>query len=174
MTIDTQISKQVLEEELFQLLEDVYDPEIPVLSIIDLGIVKNVEVSINNDKSKTATLTITPTYSGCPAMDVIAFSIRTTLVQHGYQVVIKQQLSPAWTTDWMTPAGKDKLKAYGIAPPQLNHKRLDKLFEESEPVICPRCNSTNTNIISEFGSTACKALHRCLDCKEPFDHFKCH
>jgi ring-1,2-phenylacetyl-CoA epoxidase subunit PaaD len=173
MHIDRQISKPVLEEEVFQLLEDVYDPEIPVLSIIDLGIVKNVEVSVDDDQSKTAIVTITPTYSGCPAMDVIAFSIRTTLAPN-YKVIIKQQLSPAWTTDWMTPAGKDKLKAYGIAPPLSNHKRLDKLFEESEPITCPRCNSTNTVLISEFGSTACKALHRCLDCKEPFDHFKCH
>ncbi len=174
MTIDTQISKAVLEEEVYKILADVYDPEIPVLSIIDLGIVKNVEVSIGHDQSKTSVVTITPTYSGCPAMDVIAFSIRTSLAQHNYHVIIKQQLSPAWTTDWMTAQGKDKLKAYGIAPPQLQAKRLEKLFEEAEPIVCPRCNSDNTSMISEFGSTACKALHQCNDCKEPFDHFKCH
>lgn len=166
MTSDVQI--------VFQLLAEVYDPEIPVLSIIDLGIVRNVEVSLDEDQFKMASITITPTYSGCPAMDAIAFSIRTVLAQHEYKVIIKQQLSPAWTTSWMTPEGKDKLKAYGIAPPQLNNKRIEKLFEESEPITCPGCNSTNTLMISEFGSTSCKALYRCLDCKEPFDYFKCH
>lgn len=166
MTSDVQI--------VFKLLAEVYDPEIPVLSIIDLGIVRNVEVSIDKDQFKTATITITPTYSGCPAMDAIAFNIRTVLAQHDYKVIIKQQLSPAWTTSWMTTGGKDKLKAYGIAPPQLNSKRIEKLFEESEPVTCPKCHSTNTLMISEFGSTSCKALYRCLDCKEPFDYFKCH
>lgn len=174
MTVDTQISKSVLEEEVLRILEDVYDPEIPVLSIIDLGIVKNIEVSIDEAQSKNAKVTITPTYSGCPAMDVIAFNIRATLAQHGYNVIIKQQLSPAWTTDWLTAKGKDKLKAYGIAPPQFGSKRLEKLFEQAEPIVCPRCNSTNTVMISEFGSTSCKALHQCNDCREPFDHFKCH
>jgi ring-1,2-phenylacetyl-CoA epoxidase subunit PaaD len=177
MTNDSEILKSCTKENVLQILDDVYDPEIPVLSIVDLGIVKNIELnhSNNNDHSESVIVTITPTYSGCPAMDVIAFDIRMKLLQHNFKdVIINQQLSPAWSTDWMTQKGKDKLKAYGIAPPPESKLRLDKLFEEVKPVACPQCNSTNTRVISEFGSTACKALHQCNDCKEPFDHFKCH
>jgi ring-1,2-phenylacetyl-CoA epoxidase subunit PaaD len=174
-TINSQLPESFRKEDILKLLDDVCDPEIPVLSIIDLGIVRSLEITPQPDHSNNITITITPTYSGCPAMDVIAFNIRMKLLQHHFKdVIINQRLSPAWSTDWMTQKGKDKLKVYGIAPPQKNKQRLNKLFETAEPVACPQCNSTNTRLISEFGSTACKALHQCNDCKEPFDHFKCH
>ena len=153
------------------LLEEVTDPEIPVLNIIDLGILRKIETDENN-----ITVTITPTYSGCPAMDVISIQIKMVLAANGYKnVVIKNALSPAWTTDWMTPEGKNKLKAYGIAPPNPVQQvcTLDT-FQEEETIQCPHCNSLNTRIISRFGSTPCKALYQCNDCKEPFDYFKCH
>ena len=157
--------------QVWSLLESVTDPEVPVLSILDLGIVRDVQV-----KGKEAHIVITPTYSGCPAMDVISMNIRMQLLSHGYEkVVISQVLSPAWTTDWMSEAGKTKLKAYGIAPP--NHSQQvcnTKLFAEAEAVQCPLCESWNTRRISEFGSTACKSLFQCNDCHEPFDYFKCH
>jgi ring-1,2-phenylacetyl-CoA epoxidase subunit PaaD len=158
------------EQEIWTLLETVPDPEVPVLSVTDLGIVR--EVKADNDAVE---LIITPTYSGCPAMDVISMNIRMALLQHGYKdIKIKTVLSPAWTTDWMTEHGKQKLKAYGIAPPYGSKKNEVALFEEPENVQCPLCNSYNTTLISEFGSTACKSLYRCNDCDEPFDHFKCH
>jgi ring-1,2-phenylacetyl-CoA epoxidase subunit PaaD len=157
--------------KVWDLLEAVTDPEVPVLSILDLGIVRDVKVE--NDKVE---VTITPTYSGCPAMDVISMSIRMQLLSHGYrEVKITQVLSPAWTTDWMTEAGKEKLRAYGIAPPNpLQQVCKMELFVDDEAVQCPHCNSWNTRRISEFGSTACKSLFQCNDCHEPFDYFKCH
>ena len=151
-----------------KLMEDIYDPEIPVLSIIDLGIVRDVQII--NDGIEVF---ITPTYSGCPAMDVISINIRMALLQNGFtNIKITQQLSPAWTTDWMTEAGKEKLKAYGIAPPV--GKSFDQKYLEELKVECPLCHSRNTKLISQFGSTACKALYQCNDCLEPFDYFKCH
>jgi ring-1,2-phenylacetyl-CoA epoxidase subunit PaaD len=148
------------------LLAKVKDPEVPVLTILDLGIVRDVEL-----ENGTLTITITPTYSGCPAMDVIGINIKLTLAENGFkQVIIKQTLQPAWTTDWMTNEGKEKLKQYGITPPQ--YKTSNKPSKEVVP--CPRCQSTNTAIISYFGSTACKAQYTCKDCLEPFDYFKCH
>ena len=153
---------------IWQLLETVPDPEIPVLSVHDLGVVRNVTV---NDE--TITVTITPTYSGCPAMDMIAANIRLALLEAGYKNIhIKNTLSPAWSTDWMTEAGKAKLAAYGIAPPV--GKSFDEALLENTPVQCPHCNSMNTKLVSEFSSTACKAFYTCNDCLEPFDHFKCH
>jgi ring-1,2-phenylacetyl-CoA epoxidase subunit PaaD len=151
-------------QKILSILQDVFDPEIPVLTITDMGIVRNVH--INDDEVEVI---ITPTYTGCPAMDMIAMNIRLVLIENGYQKIkVTSVLSPAWTTDWMTEAGKQKLKAYGIAAP-------DKKFElAADGVECPQCNSTNTQLISEFGSTACKALYQCKDCKEPFDYFKCH
>ena len=154
------------------LLEEVTDPEVPVLSIIDLGIVRDIIVT----ETTGVEVVITPTYSGCPAMDVIRMNIRMLLLQRGYAPVkITTVLSPAWTTDWMSEKGKDQLKAFGIAPPtpvpQVCHPGL---FRREEAIACPRCNSYNTTLISEFGSTACKSLYRCEDCKEPFDYFKCH
>ena len=154
------------EKQIWQWLEEVCDPELPVLSITDLGMVRKVEISGNNE----ITISITPTYSGCPAMDMITGNIKEKLLQHGIaQVNIVQSLSPAWTTDWMTESGKAKLKTYGVAPP---HKASAYNFQL--PVPCPLCNSLHTHRISEFGSTACKALYQCDDCKEPFDYFKCH
>ena len=150
--------------KILELLETVNDPEVPVLSVIDLGIIRNIEFE-NNDP----VITVTTTYSGCPATDVINSDIRMTLLENGYKnIQIKNQLSPPWTTDWMSEDGKRKLKEYGIAPP-------DKKFSiPKDGVECPQCNSTNTKMVSEFGSTACKALYQCKDCKEPFDYFKCH
>ena len=149
-------------QRLLRILEEVCDPEVPVLSVLDLGIVRDVYTG--DEKTE---IIITPTYSGCPAMDAISFDIRLKLLEHGYKnIVITQVLSPAWTTDWMTENGKRKLKEYGIAPPQFSSEEIT--------VECPQCHSKNTKLLSQFGSTSCKALYQCNDCKEPFDHFKCH
>jgi ring-1,2-phenylacetyl-CoA epoxidase subunit PaaD len=162
-------------EQIWTLLEQVSDPEIPVLSITDLGIVRDVVVL-----NEQVEVIITPTYSGCPAMDAIAIDIKLKLAENGIQkTIITYTLDPAWTTDWMTDEGKKKLREYGIAPPQQtgysNKKRIQNLlFEEDTPPPCPRCNATQTKLLSQFGSTACKALYQCEICKEPFDYFKCH
>ncbi len=162
------IKKNTTEEFAWNILKEINDPEIPVLSIIDLGIVRNICV-INSEVE----IFITPTYSGCPAMDVISMNIRMSLLKNGFKKIeIIQQLSPAWTTDWMTEEGKEKLKAYGIAPPV--GKSFDFAYLEDLKVECPLCKSLNTKLISQFGSTACKALYQCKDCLEPFDYFKCH
>jgi ring-1,2-phenylacetyl-CoA epoxidase subunit PaaD len=161
------------ENTIWQILEEVKDPEVPVLSVIDLGIVRDVKIIPGTPDS--ISIIITPTYSGCPAMDVISMDIRLKLIEKGYRnVVITQQLSPAWTTDWMSEAGKEKLKAYGIAPPNPKQQFCSPEMFQQEIVSCPRCNSHHTELISQFGSTACKAMYRCLDCKEAFDYFKCH
>lgn len=178
----------ISEKKIWQILETVTDPEVPVLTILDLGIVRNVvlkaspsgatEQSDGWERSSLegAEIIITPTYTGCPAMDMITMNIRLALAEYGYKnVIITTVLSPAWTTDWMTEEGKQKLKAYGIAPPNPKQQVCnDKLFAEAEAVQCPHCNSHHTKRISEFGSTACKALYQCEECKEPFDYFKCH
>jgi ring-1,2-phenylacetyl-CoA epoxidase subunit PaaD len=157
MVIDKEISTQ----HIWQILETVCDPEVPVLTVNDLGIIRDVR--INDDEVEVV---ITPTYSGCPAMDMIAANIRLALIENGYsKIKVTSVLSPAWTTEWMSEEGKRKLKEYGIAPPG---KRSDLVIG------CPQCHSSSTRLISEFGSTACKALYQCNDCKEPFDHFKCH
>ncbi|MEO6734297.1 MAG: 1,2-phenylacetyl-CoA epoxidase subunit PaaD [Ferruginibacter sp.] len=170
MIDNTNLNKNAV-AEIWRLLEEVCDPEVPVLSILDLGIVR--EVNAIEDEVE---IIITPTYSGCPAMDAIHTDIRLKLIEHGYKnVKIKTVLSPAWTTDWMSEAGKQKLKAFGIAPPNPIQIVCDtKLFAASEAIPCPLCNSYHTKVISQFGSTACKALYQCQDCKEPFDYFKCH
>ena len=162
-------------QKIWSILNEVCDPEVPVLTVIDLGIVRAVKVTKVNEEEMVEVV-ITPTYSGCPAMDVIRMSIRMALLQHAYNnVQITTVLSPAWTTDWMTEAGKEKLKAYGIAPPNIKQQVCHThLFAEDEAVQCPHCNSYSTRRISEFGSTACKSLHQCNDCQEPFDYFKCH
>lgn len=149
---------------LYTYLEEIKDPEVPVLSIIDLGIVRDIKM--NEDELEVI---ITSTYTGCPAMDMIAAAIRIELTTLGFKKIkITNSISPAWTTDWMSEEGKRKLKEYGIAAP-------DKRFAiAADGVECPHCNSTDTRLISEFGSTACKALYQCNDCKEPFDYFKCH
>ncbi|MCZ2458200.1 MAG: phenylacetate-CoA oxygenase subunit PaaJ [Chitinophagales bacterium] len=156
---------------IYSILEEVNDPEIPVLSIIDLGIVRDVKTT--DDEVEVI---ITPTYSGCPAMDVMSENIKKTLIAHGIgNVKVTSVLSPAWTTEWMSEEGKRKLKEFGIAPPHpIYKKKIERLFAPAEQVQCPHCNSNNTHRVSEFGSTACKALYVCDDCKEPFDYFKCH
>lgn len=157
MIVEKNISKQYI----LSLLEEIPDPEIPVLSIVDIGIVRNVII-----KDEEVEIIVTSTYSGCPAMDMIKVNIRIMMAEHNIQhVKITDQLSPAWTTDWMTDAAREKLNKYGIAPPNL---------KVTDAVKCPLCNSGNTKLISQFGSTPCKALYQCNDCKEPFDHFKCH
>jgi ring-1,2-phenylacetyl-CoA epoxidase subunit PaaD len=168
------------EQTIWQLLEEVKDPEVPVLSILDLGIVRDIkvtaaELSATGKEGTVVMITITPTYSGCPAMDVISMDIRLKLIEQGYRnVQIRQSLSPAWTTDWMTEEGKRKLREYGIAPPNPKQQFCsDEMFAE-EAVACPRCQSHHTELISQFASTACKSMYRCLDCKEAFDYFKCH
>jgi len=154
--------------KVLDLLASVMDPEIPVLSVMDMGVVRSVEETESGWLVK-----ITPTYSGCPAMDTIASDIQKTLEDAGYRVKVEQVLSPAWTTDWMTEKGKQKLKEYGIAAPL--EEGLDKraLMGEQKLVPCPHCGSTRTQVSSAFGSTACKALFVCQDCLEPFDYFKC-
>jgi ring-1,2-phenylacetyl-CoA epoxidase subunit PaaD len=158
-------------ETLYTYLEEIKDPEVPVLSIIDLGIVRDVRLS--GDEIEVV---ITPTYSGCPAMDMIATSIKISLSALGFKnSKITTVLTPAWTTDWMSEEGKRKLREYGIAPPNPKQQVCsDHLFAPAEAVQCPLCHSYHTHRISEFGSTACKALYQCDDCKEPFDYFKCH
>ncbi len=170
--------QDISREKILSILETVTDPEVPVLSIIDLGIVRRIEIYDAVQKPPLGGLGvfITPTYTGCPAMDVININIRMALLEHGFtNVEIKHVLSPAWTTDWMSEQGKQKLKAYGIAPPNIRQQVCTTdLFQEEEAIQCPHCNSYNTRIISRFGSTACKALYKCNDCLEPFDYFKCH
>ncbi len=158
------------EQQLWQILEEVKDPEVPVLSILDLGIVR--ELSYRDGRVEVA---ITPTYSGCPAMDVISMDIRLKLIEKGYRDIgVRQQLSPAWTTDWMTEEGKRKLKAFGIAPPNPKQQFCTSEMFREEAVQCPHCNSYHTELLSQFASTACKAMYRCLECREAFDYFKCH
>lgn len=155
---------------VMQLLNQVPDPEIPVLTIGDLGIVK--DVSIKDDK---VTVFITPTYTGCPAMDMISVQIKATLMENGYpNCEVKLILHPVWSTDMISEKGMLKMKQYGIAPPA--QKTSDQAFRDGKaPVVkCPLCGSEETEIISHFGSTPCKALYKCGNCLEPFDYFKCH
>jgi ring-1,2-phenylacetyl-CoA epoxidase subunit PaaD len=164
-------------EQVWAWLGEVSDPEIPVISVVDLGIVRGV--AFDGD---ACVVTITPTYSGCPAMQVIAESVQEALHGHGIaNVRLVNQLSPAWTTDWMSEAGKAALKDYGIAPPAQQvidisglHAGVKRRAEPLLVVACPNCGSTHTQLTSQFGSTPCKALYKCLDCREPFDYFKCH
>ncbi len=151
------------------LLDRVPDPEIPVLSIVDLGIVRDVRPG-----AEAPEVVITPTYAGCPATRVIERSIRAALDAAGFgSTRIVVALSPPWTTDWLTAAGREKLRAYGIAPPIAGGHDKGALFTEPQ-VDCPRCGSRDTERIGEFGSTPCKAHWRCRACLEPFDYFKCH
>lgn len=157
-----------LRQAAWDAAAQVVDPEIPVLTIADLGVLR--DVTVTDDGVEVA---ITPTYSGCPAMNMIALEIELALTRQGIlNPKVKTVLSPAWTTDWMTDDGRRKLKDYGIAPPIAGSGRR-ALFGEQE-VACPQCGSTETEVLSEFGSTSCKALWRCRACREPFDYFKCH
>jgi ring-1,2-phenylacetyl-CoA epoxidase subunit PaaD len=155
-----------LSAQVFALMDQVPDPEIPVISLTDLGIIRELR------PGTPPVLVVTPTYSGCPASIAINKSIRQALDEAGLSdVQIKTELSPAWTTDWISEAGREKLRAYGIAPPETAAQRL--AHRDSAPALCPQCRSAHTAEISRFGSTPCKALWRCLDCAEPFDRFKC-
>lgn len=158
----------VTEKEIWAFLEEVFDPEVPVLTIVDLGIVRKVEVN-----GEQVVVTITPTYSGCPAMQRIESDIHEKLLEKGVkQLEVVTTLSPAWTTDWLSEEGKRKLREYGIAPPE-DEPDKSVLFAKPIVVPCPKCGSTNTKLVSQFGSTACKAHYQCNDCLEPFDYFKC-
>lgn len=157
-------TKHYTVESVREILSTVMDPEIPVLSVIDMGIVRNIEVS-----SGTVIVTITPTYSGCPAMHMIEENIRTALVGQGFSsVIVKTVFSPAWTTEWFSETTKEKLKNYGIAPPTAQ----TELLHIEIPVSCPYCNSTDTQMKSTFGSTACKSYYFCNACFQPFEYFK--
>jgi ring-1,2-phenylacetyl-CoA epoxidase subunit PaaD len=156
--------------DIWQLLETVHDPEVPALTVVDLGVVR--DVSVGDDGG--VAVTITPTYSGCPAMNTIEMDIRACLAGAGYpHATVRTVLSPAWTTDWLSEKGKQKLLEYGIAPPVEPVADPRRLFGAEPVVQCPRCRSSHTEMLSLFGSTACKAQYRCLDCREPFDYFKC-
>ena len=158
--------------EIWSLLEEVKDPEVPVLSIKELGVLRDVSVD-----GEDFLITITPTYSGCPAMRAIEENIVEVLHQNNiHNFKIKTVFSPAWTTDWMTDGAKQKLKDYGIAPPEksTSDHLASILNKKKVAVLCPFCKSTNTKLTSAFGSTACKALHYCNNCHQPFEEFKCH
>jgi ring-1,2-phenylacetyl-CoA epoxidase subunit PaaD len=157
-----------IDTELYDILNAVSDPEIPVLSIVQMGVVRAARIGDHGVE-----VTITPTYSGCPAMDVIGDDIRKALKDAGYDSKVKLVLSPAWTTDWITADGREALEKYGIAAPLSPDADKEALLGNKRIVKCPQCKSTNTKLISQFGSTACKALFQCEDCLEPFDYFKC-
>ncbi len=165
-------------DQLYRAIAEVPDPEVPVLTIEDLGVLRSIE-----EIDGRIVVTITPTYSGCPAMQYMSEQVAEVLEQAGVAGEVRTVLSPAWTTDWMSQSGRDKLRAYGIAPPHpadsaevatagLVSHRAGTAVSISRAVRCPRCDSAHTATVSQFGSTACKALYRCLDCLEPFDYFK--
>ncbi len=154
-------------EKIYDWLRDVPDPEIPVLSITDLGIVRGISIG------QEIVVALSPTYTGCPATEFIAQSVLAELKRRGLEhVSIKQSLAPPWTTDWITDEGRDKLRRYGIAPPEKGASKR-ALLGAKRLIACPRCASQNTELVSEFGSTACKAAYRCTACLEPFEYFKC-
>jgi ring-1,2-phenylacetyl-CoA epoxidase subunit PaaD len=157
-----------LQQRAWDAAASVVDPEIPVLTIADLGVLR--EVSVSDGHVEVA---ITPTYSGCPAMNMIALEIELALAREGFrETKVRTVLSPAWTTDWLSEEGRRKLRDYGIAPPEPKSSR--RALFGIQQVRCPQCGSDDTELLSEFGSTSCKALWRCKSCREPFDYFKCH
>jgi len=163
-----EVGSGTLRERAFQAASEVCDPEIPVLTIVDLGVLR--DVSVHDGRVEVA---ITPTYSGCPAMSMIQLEIEMALEKAGIPGGrVRTVLSPAWTTDWMTDEGRRKLQEYGVAPPKRGGGR--RALFGTEEVTCPNCGSADTRVLSEFGSTSCKALWRCQACREPFDYFKCH
>lgn len=154
-------------DQIYAILETVHDPEIPALNVVEMGIVREVDLS-------QEIIVITPTYSGCPAMKTIEQDIQAALVRNGLHTFrVETSLSPAWTTDWMTDVARRKLEKEGIAPPQKGSADKNLIMGKLRDVQCPRCHSHNTRMISQFGSTACKSLYKCEDCLEPFDYFKC-
>nr|WP_314361040.1 1,2-phenylacetyl-CoA epoxidase subunit PaaD [uncultured Achromobacter sp.] len=159
-------------DQVYAWLHEVPDPEIPVLSVVDLGVVREV-----NWEGDTCVVVITPTYSGCPAMREIAQDIQQTLARHGVaDVRVDTRLAPAWTTDWMSEKGREALKGYGIAAPAERAIDISGISRRAvaPAIACPRCDSRDTRMVSNFGSTSCKALYRCVSCREPFDYFKTH
>ncbi len=162
---------ELTEDQVLQWLQAVPDPELPVISVVDLGIVRGVRFD-----GSGCIVTITPTYSGCPAMREITEDIVSVLQGRGLaSVQVETILSPAWTTDWMSERGREALRAYGIAPPVQRAVDVSGIMPRHEPPVpCPQCGSARTRLISRFGSTSCKALYRCNACGEPFDHFKTH
>lgn len=158
-----------MKDKILRILEDVKDPEIPVLSILDMGIIRAIR-----EAEKGFEIDITPTYTGCPAMDVIEADIKKALAEKGFKnIKINTVLSPAWSTDWISTDGLKRLEEYGIAPPVKGTADKRALFAEAPKPRCPQCKSPNTRMVSAFGSTACKAQYTCDDCREPFDYFKC-
>lgn len=156
---------------IWQLLDSIPDPEVPAISIVELGVVREI-----NLEGSTVEVVMTPTYSGCPAMKMMEEAVKEKLSAEGYQVGIRIIYKPAWTTEWLSDETREKLRAYGIAPPpKLTFEHLHPLAPVSnEQVRCPFCNSTQTTLTSRFGSTACKALYYCESCRQPFEQFKCH
>lgn len=161
-------AKNISATYIWKILEEVSDPEIPVLSVVDLGVVREVNETANHQW----VVKITPTYTGCPATYVMEEDIKKRLKQENIEVDVEVSLSPAWTTDWLSDEAREKLKAYGITPPQ-DEGDKSVLFGKRPQVPCPRCHSLDTKLLSEFGSTACKALYQCNACEEPFEYFKC-
>lgn len=160
--------KPNIDSALIPILESVSDPEIPVLSVLDLGVIREaIEVD------GVIQIKLTPTYSGCPAMDVIGEDLEKAFSEIGKKTTVELVLAPAWSTDWISEAGKRKMEAYGIAPPLEETADKEALLGNKKIVKCTNCGSTNTHLVSQFGSTACKALFKCDDCLEPFDYFKC-
>lgn len=157
-------------EHILSILSEIPDPEIPVITIQELGVIRNVDVISDTEVE----VTITPTYSGCPAMKQMEDDIISKLKENGFtSVKVNTIFSPPWTTDWINDFAKEKLRKYGIAPPENTTQDKSWLLGIEKSITCPRCGSKNTKLISQFGSTACKALHQCQDCLEPFDYFKC-
>ncbi len=157
-------------DDCWDILQQISDPEIPVLSVVDLGMIRGVELNQDNN----IVVRLTPTYSGCPATDVLKDEIVQAFTAKGFtpiQVVV--DLSEAWTTDWMSQKGKDKLKQYGIAPPKGEAHSCGTHVALTDGIECPHCHSIHSKLLSEFSSTACKALYQCQECLEPFDYFKC-
>ena len=160
----------ISKDHIFSLLSEIPDPEIPVISIIELGVIRDITII----DETTIQLKITPTYSGCPAMKQIEDDVRKKLTENGFtNITIITIYSPPWTTDWITTEAKEKLRKYGIAPPENTTEDKSWLTGKIKSIACPRCKSQNTKLISQFGSTACKALYQCAYCLEPFDYFKC-
>lgn len=160
---------QHIDQRLYSTLESVSDPEIPVLSIMDMGVVRKAVM----ESPTRVFVEITPTYSGCPAMDVIGDDIKKAFLQEGIEAEVSLILYPAWTTDWITPKGRKALEDYGIAAPLEAEADKEALLGQQKLVKCPQCGSLDTKLVSQFGSTACKALFQCRSCQEPFDYFKC-
>jgi ring-1,2-phenylacetyl-CoA epoxidase subunit PaaD len=163
------VTGQATTSKAWRILADVADPEIPVLSVLDLGIVRDV---VESPDGRHVTVTLTPTYSGCPATDVITHDVREALAAEYDDVEVRIQHSPAWTTDWLSDAGREKLAGFGIAPP--NGRASLPIVDVGSPARCPQCNSRDVEELAGFGSTPCKALWRCRSCREPFDYFKVH